>query len=373
MRLFSIFNLIICFFIWLAASIWATYTVGRGLITAQNFSGYPEWAIYGFAGLLQATISYCALYIPELLRKWKFVAAAICLMVMLFFQSGELFHQIIAQIKNSQGTGLVNTQKSAISAFNTEIIAQNTNIQQLAQGLLASYEREKQRAEAGDDESGMSGCEDICRSAIAKRTIVDRYIGALSNNLTAPAPSLSSLAVRDALDETLARLGLLESRNNTLSLMVQEINAVITKTGSGQKITGHNAISNAIKKIRDNIVNYVNRLDGLNEVTETDLAMQKSFEVLKNFITLDLKKINERSWLSIFYGIASLLAIIVAALLIRHLQHTDTDELEKDIVRERKRAELFKQLREAKFARSVAESFVNSFNSVRDKFRKEKQ
>jgi hypothetical protein len=104
-------------------------------------------------------------------------------------------------------------------------------------------------------------------------------------------------------------------------------------------------------------------------VSDVDLAMNVSFDIVKNFWTLNFSKINERSWLSIFYGLASLGCIIVSSILVKHITYKDIEigEMKDQIDHETKIGGLYKELRNSTLSRSISESFFRSFKSKVDK------
>ena len=366
MRLPTIFGYAISVFILIFSSTWSAYTVGRGLITSKNFDGYPEWAIYCFAATLKAVISLSAIYLPAIFKKNTFkawMAGLICIGVMAIFSGGELFHHIIAQVKNSQGAGLVNKHLSELQSIDKNLTQLALEIPLFAESLNEQYKNDEMRAREGRDASGIKKCRGICSAAIERQAIIGRYIQALS--VISSNECTQQTNIKNALDCLFARASHIQTKEGTLQNMLIELNQYIKTSRHGTPIA-NTSLSAGISALKNTISTKITSSDRLNDITDVDLSMQISFNIIKNLINLNFNEISERSWLSIFYGLASFLSIVVSGILINHLGSIDTEQeikqIEKELENQNKINSLLESLRKAKFSRFIADKWSENMD-----------
>jgi hypothetical protein len=355
-------------FVWIFASIWSGYCVAYGLITAQNFKSFPEWSIYAFAFVLQMTVSLAVLYLPRILTaSWKRNALPVffCFLIVFVIQTGELFHQIIAQVKNSQGTGLVQSNISKINSIDGSITSLSNEISAAVKGIKESYEAQKLNAKRGDDVTGLTGCGRICTSAIRRRDIVERYVGYFSSEIQGISSESSS--AREHIDHVRARLSALENRVSRLSELESEVNQDVRQFG-GNELRVLGSAQTSLASIHAAVETYESGISNSGIASEVDLSMDAAFSILKNLWELNFSAINPRSWLSIFYGLASFGCIIVSSTIISKLNTYDVieKEIHEETTHHNKMADLFEKLRIARGARYVREKLNRGYHSVLD-------
>lgn len=363
-RIFYCLSLLVWFF----ASVWSGVVVAYGLITAGNFSSFPDWAVYGFAFVLQATVSIGVYNVSSMYFPKKVLQVMVCIFVVVIIQSGELFHQIIAQVKNGQGSGLIAEHQDIIASFGSSINNLSNEIDSTVKSLYDGFRNEQAASRNGDDKTGIARCGKICRDSIDRANIVNRYLGYFSSSRS--EEYVKSNFARDGLEIINSKINGLSHKLSQLKDLEDSLNESLNNS-KDKTISVYKSANVSFNRIKNSINDYSKRIEGLGQAGGGELSMRVAFHVLKDLYSFNFREINEKSWLSIFYGLASLGCIIVASVSLSNLNdkrafaEREVAELEKRVGLEKKIVELLGQLREYSFKKVLHEAYATIVSRMR--------
>jgi hypothetical protein len=323
---------------YLGMNVWSILVVGHGLIVSENFKAMPEWSIYLFAAGLQTSSVLALLYIPGIWRsaRWPaklFWVPALCAIVggIIAF---ECVHQVLSQVKESQGQELVNVHNRELDGLRTRINTLFDQSSSVYNKKSAEYLEHAQRARRGLDDSGVAVAGPIYRSRLkayeqSRTQFVDLEL--------TPSKVTTSTELRALLADIQAGAGRLEAQQARLN----EFFKALDNTGVPANFSAE------VASIRGAVEKATEKYKSFNSVNPRSLAINETLSLPgkiyrgESFPTM--------YWLAIAYGIAPFACAILLSANIRHLaersdQDENPDEIERQIVTEKRLNQLNDEL-----------------------------
>lgn len=338
--------------LWLLVNCWGAWVVGIGLIATENFKVFPNWSIYSFAGLIQTAVAVGLLYLPSYLRRgfggWTTaVLVGSCIVVL---NSGEVFHQIIAQVKEGQGQAMREVHETKIDNLHAQVDAAVADIRANYRELSSSFAKGARDAAAGRDETGIAVCANICLSRWKKYEIAGGYTDIMQGFQPATGTNL-----REKLTSLESRLLQLKARQARLVEFLKAVNDAGNASPPAHVVL---AIRD-IEKVLNDSSSFYARMNG---ITDRALAMEEAFSIPGKLMRGEA--MNKQSMLAAGYGLATTLMLIVFGAAIRHISAMRSPQNLKQLRDALKQAQLqrgaWDELAEAQMQADIARIFAES-------------
>jgi hypothetical protein len=306
--LYSLPMLMLCWGVWMLVNSWSVWVVGKGLISTGNFHEFPDWAMYVFASCIQLVVAIGFMYMTMIFRHgytgWlsSILTITICCTMLL----GEVFHQMIAQIKTGQGTSLLQVQGTQISQMQSQVTSIGAQVVNIYIDTTAGFQTNAQNAAKGFDQSRVAKKGKIYEGFINQFQTAQVYA-----DLKHPIPSpIVSTDLRTQHTNLQSRLQSLASQQARLTEFLNATYPNQGRTPPANIVQGIAALQIAIRPL-DSFYSKMNKID------ERALAMEAAFAFPGKLWRGE--DVNKQSVLAAGYGFASAMMLLVLGIVIRHI------------------------------------------------------
>lgn len=277
--------------LYLLISGFSAVLVTHGLETSGQYHNiFSKEMIFVFVMLLQVSISLGLLYIDTCFKQKKYIVGMFIIFLCSALVVFEMFHALAIQTKASQGHGLVGAEISQLQTVATKINHANASISNTYDSTMNRLDKSWKDSKSGLDTTGIARCESICKSRILKYEEGSKFADIADHIILESHVDENDLA--STYIQLKADYDILKSRE----LRFNEFTDAI------EEQTPVNITNNIIdigKVLEEKQPLY----DGEGDVTVNSLALNETLSIIANVWSGNLKVLNGRNILSMFYSI----------------------------------------------------------------------
>lgn len=333
---------------WLNA--WQVTNVAEGIEAAGLFGARAFAWVALFAAALQGVATMGLFLLPTFVlsarprslwataRGW--IGAVVVTCAALAVMGFEALHAVIIQVFNSQGSSMVSVEAKELASAQAQITAVSGALARGYNARIAALDTLAADAKSGNDESGRSGCGDICRGYQRKKAAAMENFADLALPIVAPA---AASGPRASFTDLQSRLQLLKSQ----AARHAQFHAATGDTGLPADV------SSSIAQLEKDMAAKSKRYGDMLEIDAKSMAVTASIAMFANAFKGDFTGVRPVYVLAVAYAVIPMISLIALSKCLWSVRSYNAafdpvQELAQQVERERQEAEQLEKLSDAK-------------------------